>query len=180
MPPVSLKLDDLLAGRHLVEPPRDTLARAVRLAELLPAPSGIGAWLASLVFDSAAQPLPAGVRSGGSDERRLLYELTPEGRDELVRPLRPVRFDLTVRRAEGAKAAFDLIGQLAPPWAGATVSVGAGRAGRAGRSVELRETGELLLRGVPGSGDALRLVVRTKDGAEAIIDVPLPEGGAAQ
>jgi hypothetical protein len=166
-PKKPMPTEQLLAGRFLVEPPRDVLHRAFALKSLLPqAAEGLGAWIVRLVFDSGVQPVPAGVRSGGSSERRLLFEARRSESDP-----EPRQVDLRIRRESGG--GIEILGQCLPPWKAASVEAGSGKAAK---SAEVDEAGEFLLRGVSAKGGpiVLRLVV---DGREMLVidAVPVPD-----
>lgn len=170
--PDSAALERLLSARSLQEPPRDVLHRAIALGALLPSPApSLGEWLVRLVFDSGAQPVPAGLRSGGSAERRLLFEATSAGEPGAVRQV-----DLRLRRESGGDV--EVIGQCLPPLPGTTVEV---RSGRSTRRATLDESGEFLLRRVPGRAEALSLAWTSSDGDEVLLAVdavPVPEDPA--
>ncbi|GAB4221962.1 MAG: hypothetical protein Kow0062_17180 [Acidobacteriota bacterium] len=120
------RLTRLLAGDHLVEPPAGTLRKAIALGARLGErrAGGVVDWICRLVFDSAAQPLPAGVRGTALADRRMLFRLEPgSGATD-----RGCDLDLLVRNADGRRVV--LLGQLLPPVADATVRARAGR-GRA-------------------------------------------------
>ncbi len=154
-----------LAGKHLVEPPAATLHQAIALRSLLPRPeTARRGFLATLLFDSLAAPLPAGVRGSALTERRLLYRL--EGGDG-AREL-----DLLVRSRAGK---VELAGQFLPPIDGGAVAV---RAGRSVRRQALGEAGDFLFRALaaPRAGLALTLEI---DGREAaVIEGIAPASGA--
>jgi hypothetical protein len=159
------RLPDLLQARHLVEPPRDVLHRAVALGERLRQPvrlADAARWLVELVFDSAREPLPVGVRGGGGAERRLLFEARQgDGASHQV--------DLRLRRTAAGR--IDVTGQCLPPWPGARVEAGSGR-----HRADLGEGGEFLLRGLSARGGGLKLVLRLPGkGDLELLDVPLPE-----
>lgn len=144
-----------LKGKHLAEPPAATLHQAIALRSLLPRPeTARRGFLATLLFDSLAAPLPAGVRGSALTERRLLYRL--EGGDG-AREL-----DLLVRSKAGK---VELAGQFLPPIDGAAVAV---RAGRSVRRQALGEAGDFLFRALtaPRAGLALTLEI---DGREAVV-----------
>jgi hypothetical protein len=141
-------LETLLRGSSLQEPPRDVLHRAFALKELLPqaAPSLVD-WLVKLVFDSGLQPVPAGLRSGGSSERRLLFEARTESDPATVRQV-----DVRVRRE--AAGTVEVLGQCLPPWKAAKVEV---KSGRSKKTAEVDEAGEFLLRGLNAKGETFEL-----------------------
>ncbi len=160
------RLAALIKGIHLVEPPPGTIHKALALRSLLPAPgSGPLEWLATLLFDSLAAPLPAGVRGAALAERRLLYRL--DAGDE-VRQL-----DLLVR---GKAGRLEVAGQVLPPLPGATVAV---RSGRSIRRQALGEAGDFLLRGIPlaRAGVTLALEVDGRPAVE-IAGIALSAGSA--
>lgn len=68
------RIEQLAAKESNYAPP-ENLVRLVKLqvAEKRPAELEIGV-LASMIFDSATQPLPMGVRSGTAGTRQILYE----------------------------------------------------------------------------------------------------------
>lgn len=157
----------LLAGRSLREPSRDVLHRAYALKAMLPAPApSFGAWLVELLFDSGMQPAPAGVRSGGSSERRLLYEAAAPDAPDARRQL-----DLRVRREAGGTV--EVLGQCLPPWQVATVEV---RSGRSRKVATIDDAGEFLLRGISAKNSPLVLTL-TVDGRPLLVieSVPLPD-----
>jgi len=139
--------EGLKAG-HLREPQPGVLRRALALGSRPGELAGSGApWWFQLVFDSAAQPLPAGVR-GGSSQRRLLYEARPEEGAEPV-----CQLDVRLRRLHDGR--LELTGQVLPPPSG-PMTVEA-RCGRVRRRQTLRETGEFRLQGLPGGAATVRL-----------------------
>ncbi len=141
-----------LRPAHLVEPPEGVVRRAAALGDgLVPGKVGWLDWLAELLFDSALAPLPAGVRSAGRDERRLLYRLRAScaGADEEAPQL-----DLRIRREPSG--AVELTGQLLPPWPEARVVA---RGGRVRREGALGANGEFLLRSLPARAAHLRLEI---------------------
>ena len=160
-------LPALLKASSLKEPPRAVLHRAYALKSLLPrrAPS-VGEWLMTLLFDSGAQPVPAGLRSGsGSSERRVLYEARCDGQE-------PRQVDLRLRREPAGTV--EIVGQCLPPWQHATV---AARTGRKPGPTDLQDTGEFILRGVAAKGRTLGLTL-TADGQTIVLDgIPLPGDG---
>ena len=122
--------------------------------------------LARLIFDSVAEPLPAGVRGVGGTERRVLYEAAGSGTDESR------QLDLCIRRE--APDSVGVTGQLLPPILGARVEA---RSGRIRRSARLGLGGEFILRGIPASAGSLRLEVRWGDDNGLLVpEVPLPSG----
>lgn len=134
-----------LRGRHLVEPPASTVRRAFALSALLPAASpGFVSRVVALLFDSAAAPLPAGVRSGAAGERRRLYRL---GEGE-------ARLDVRVRREPGG--ALEVAGQVLPPEAAASAVV---VAGRTRHREALGPAGDFLVRGLPARPKSLTLEI---------------------
>lgn len=152
----------LLKGRHLHEPPAGVVRRALALREgLEPARKRIARWLAEIVFDSALQPMPAGVRGGAGTERRLLYQLRES---EGSRP----GAQLDVRFRDQARGGVEVRGQLLPPWPDAEVKASAARASRKTR---LSGDGEFVLRGVPGKRK-IRIEIRRGRAAAVAIDIP--------
>ncbi len=153
-----------LAGRHLVEPPEATVRRAVALRAGLPARAArtpgarraLAQVLSDIVlrFDSAASPLPAGVRRGATGERRLLYGV------------REGQLDLRLRLVPGR--GLELAGQvLPPPPAGASVTV---HAGRTRRAAPLGACGDFLFAGLPAGARSLRLVVVAPGSPDLVVD----------
>ncbi|HEX5736133.1 MAG TPA: zf-HC2 domain-containing protein [Blastocatellia bacterium] len=71
------RVKSVAAADDTIEPPPWVLKRAVRLFEAARARAGVraalGRLVASLVFDSQARPLPAGVRLTETADRQLLY-----------------------------------------------------------------------------------------------------------
>ena len=168
-PPDADELPALLKASRLREPPRDVLHRAVALKALLHPhrrPTA-GAWLMALLFDSGAQPVPAGLRAGsGSTERRILYEARCDG-------LESRQVDLRLRWEPAGT--IEVVGQCLPPWLHATV---AARSGRTAATAELQDTGEFILRGLRAKG-ALALTFHA-DGHAIVLDgIPLPGDGRA-
>lgn len=160
-------LSELLRGARLTEPPDGVFRRAVAAAaELASAGPSAWQWVVSLVFDSAAEPLPAGVRRAGGEERRLLYDAgLPQASAE------PRRFDLRLRREPGG--ALELTGQVAPASPGSVVEVTSGRARRRAR---LGPTGEFLLRGLRATARELSLRLDDPGAGSILLEgVPLPE-----
>jgi hypothetical protein len=158
-------VQDALKGSHLRSPSAGALRKARALgSRLASGPVGGLQWLADLIFDSAAQPLPVGVRSARSGQRRLLYKIqSGSGAAE--------RCELDLRvRCEPA-GTIELTGQLLPPWARAHVEVSAGRTKR---KKALGESGEFVIRGIPARAEALRLEIRGEDGEQLVVqEVPL-------
>lgn len=154
-----------LKGEHLQAPSAGALRRAEALgSRLAPRPASGLRWLTELVFDSAAQPLPVGVRSAAGGQRRLLYEARadPATKDRC-------QLDLRVRREPAGT--IELMGQLLPPWAHARVEA---TAGRTKRKKKLGESGEFVIRGIPARAQALRLEIHGEDGERLIVqEVPL-------
>lgn len=100
----------LLASRVMVEPPEQTLLRAIGLWQERPQGTAAGPALmrriaAALTFDSAmAEPWALGVRATGPAARQMLF--TAEGRD----------IDLRVAtHTVGGKATFKVSGQIFGP-----------------------------------------------------------------
>ena len=148
-----------LRGRSLHEPPEHVLRRAVALAARLPepGPSSVGR-LVALLFDSAAEPLPAGVRGGGLVERRVLFEIRPYEKGRITNQL-----DVRLRREEGG--AVQVTGQLLPPSPGTRLIL---KAARSRRKRELGEQGTFLIRGLPGGTKVV------------LLEIEFPEGGTVQ
>ena len=121
------------------------MAAALELGrQLAPRPS-LGAWLVSLLFDSATQPLPAGVRRGSGADRRLLFELRRA--DAAVG-------QLDVRVEPQQEGGIALVGQaLVDDESDATVTVDADGATQ---QVHLDETGAFIAR---VEGDVKRLTL---------------------
>jgi hypothetical protein len=151
---------EALKGKQLREPQPGVLRKALaigsRLGELAESRSP---WWVALVFDSAAQPLPAGVR-GSSSQRRLLYEARPEEGSEAA-----CQLDLRLRRLGDGK--LELTGQVLPPPLD-PMRVEA-RCGKVCRRKELRKSGEFLLRGLPGSAATVRLTLHDDSGPVLIL-----------
>lgn len=158
-------VQDALKGPHLDSPSAGALRKAKALGSRLASrPAGGLQWLTDLVFDSAAQPLPVGVRSAATGQRRLLYE----GRVDRATTER-CQLDLRVRRE--AAGTIELMGQLLPPWVRARVEATAGRTKRKKR---LGESGEFVIRGIPARAKTLRLEIRGEDGEQLVVrEVPL-------
>jgi hypothetical protein len=155
-------LGRLLRAERLQEPPDGVLRRALALGSQLEPRKGLLERLVELVFDSAAQPLPAGVRGAATAERRLLYRIGGEG-------LETAELDLRLRREAGGTV--ELTGQLLPPRPGREIEV---RAGRRSRKLAAGEAGEFLARNLPG-GAELELVFGDPPGPPLVIrNVPLP------
>ena len=156
----------LLKGEHLHEPPDGVLRQAIALGSQLQPQPGLVERLFELVFDSAAQPLPAGVRGAAAEERRLLFRLAGEGTD-------PAELDLRLRREAGGT--IELTGQLLPPCEGAVAEL---RTGRKTRRVDLGEGGEFLARKLPSS-PALELIIDDGTGRPLRVgELPLPPTGS--
>ncbi len=72
------KVRTIAASDDMIEPPSWVARRAIRLFETRRSQSGLkeklGRLVASLIFDSQAQPAVAGVRSTETMNRQLLYE----------------------------------------------------------------------------------------------------------
>ncbi len=156
---------DALKEPHLQAPSAGALRKAKALGSRLGSrPAGGLQWLADLVFDSAAQPLPVGVRSAATGQRRLLYEVQAGSAAE-----KRYQLDLRVRREPTGP--IELMGQLLPPWVRARVEATAGRTKRKKR---LGESGEFVIRGIPARAEALRLEIRGEDGEQLVVqEVPL-------
>ena len=157
----SVDLVRALRGKHLAEPPSGVLRRAIALGERLePRPRALR-WLVDLLFDSAMQPVPVGVR-GGTSERRLLYKIQDDAET--------CQLDLRVRQEPSGGA--EVVGQLLPPWPGARVEV---RAAKLTKAASLGDSGEFLVRGLPVKAERFRLTIRRPDGTTVVIDsVPVP------
>ena len=154
-----------LKGRHLVEPSRRILAEAIALGgRLAPARKGLVAWIAELLFDSGLAPATAGVRSGAAaSERRLLYHCRTETDGEA---------QVDVRLHAVADGTVEIVGQLLPPWPGASVEA---TSGRAVRQAVLGVNGEFAVAGIPGGNDTIVLTILAKDGNSIVLGgVPMP------
>ncbi len=156
---------EALKGTHLQAPSAGALRKARALGSRLRSrPVGVLQWLAELVFDSAAQPLPVGVRSAATGQRRLLYEARAGAATE-----DRCQLDLRVRREPAGT--IELTGQLLPPWVRARVEA---TAGRTKRKKILGESGEFLMRGIPARAETLRLEILGEDGEQLVLqEVPL-------
>ncbi len=154
---------ETLCGTILARPSPDALRRAVALGRRLPGPAASTAeWRVRLIFDSATEPLPAGVRGHAVAERRLLYRVEPSAGE-------PRQLDLRVRRE--SSESLSVTGQLLPPPLGARVEA---RAGRVRRARGLEASGEFLLRGLPARAREMRLEVHGGDVPPLlVVDVPL-------
>ena len=153
-----------LPARHLHQPPGSTLRKALTLGGQLEPQTSAAAWLVRLLFDSAGQPLPAGVRGASTGQRRLLYEA-------LTQPGSEVQLDLRLRRQRDGS--LEVTGQLLPPWAGARVEASSGRTRR---KLVLGDAGEFVVKRLPARTETLSLKIRAESGDELDIDdVPLPE-----
>ncbi len=155
------RLAALLSGDRLHEPPAGTLRRAIALgARLEERPAGVAAWVARLLFDSAASPLPAGVRGGAGTDRRLLYQLDPaQPGDEAA------QVDLRVRQDAGGT--LEITGQLLPPPAGASVTV---RAGKVSRTTPVGAIGEFAVHGVSARAAKIVLTLDVPGRAPVTLD----------
>ena len=156
---------DALKGHRLQAPSVGALRKARALGSRLGSrPVGGLQWLTDLVFDSAAQPLPVGVRSAATGPRRLLYEARAD-----AATTERCQLDLRVRREPAGT--IELMGQLLPPWVDARVEA---TAGRTKRKKKLGESGEFVIRGIPARAEALRLEIRGEDGEQLVVqEVPL-------
>jgi hypothetical protein len=152
-------LIDLMKGRQLVEPPAATLHRARALRGLLPAPApGAIRWLIERLFDSAASPVPVGVRGAVGQERRVLLQIGPEGA--------PVgQVDLLVRRDRSGRLAIH--GQIVPQVEGLTVSV---RIGQRLSPARLTEVGDFHLDGIRAAASKLAIVLHLPGAEPLVID----------
>jgi len=159
-------LQRLLKGEHLIDPPRNVLRRAQALGAGLGRRRSVVEWIAERLFDSAAEPLPVGVRGSASAERRLLYELRPASGDDA-----PRQMDLRLRREIGGT--IELTGHLLPTFPGARVNVAAARLRR---GAKLNPTGEFMLRGLPAKTGSLRISIDAPGQSPLVVtDVPVPE-----
>jgi hypothetical protein len=155
---------EALPGRHLRMPPAGTLRRALALGGGLKSRPSAASWVVELLFDSAAQPLPAGVRGTGAGHRRLLYQARTTPGEE-------VQLDLRVRREAGGT--FELTGQVLPPWSGGRIVA---RLGKTTRKQPLGDGGEFVVRRLPARAETLTLEISTDAGDELVVpDIPLPE-----
>lgn len=144
------RLAVLLSGDRLHEPPAGTLRRAIALAARLgERPAGLAAWVARLLFDSAASPLPAGLRGGAGNDRRLLYQLDP------ARPGDDAA-QVALRLRRDADGTLEITGQFLPPPAGASVTV---RAGKVSRTGPVGAIGEFAVRGLSARATKIRLTL---------------------
>lgn len=158
---------EALKGRNLAEPSPGAVRRAIALGGQLGGRSatGPGAW-ARLIFDSATQPLPAGVRSAAPAERRLLYELGDAGDDREAAQL-----DLRVHRESTGGGKIEIRGQLLPQRPGATIRA---EVGGYRRRVTLDESGEFLFRGIPGQATSIAIEIDGPEDESVIIPaIPL-------
>jgi len=146
-------VEQALRGRNLHEPPNAAMRRALALGSELASRVRRSHWLVELLFDSAVEPLPAGVR-GSTADRRLLFEAR-SGADEAI----AYQLDLRLKRERGGS--LELTGQLLPPLVGARIEA---RAGRVRRSRTLGDTGEFVLRGLPRGAGSLQVRVEEADG----------------
>jgi hypothetical protein len=154
-----------LGGRHLVEPSRRLLAEAIALGSRLTSPrKGAIAWVAELLFDSGLAPATAGVRSGASaSERRLLYRCRTGAAEE-------AQIDLRLHAA--VDGSVELVGQVLPPWRGASVET---KLGRVRRRTTLGANGEFTLAGLPGGNATMAVAFRARGGSALVLDrVPMP------
>jgi hypothetical protein len=156
---------EALRGRHLQAPSAGALRKAQALGSGLDSrPAGGLQWLADLVFDSAAQPLPVGVRSAAAGQRRLLYEARSDSAAE-----ERCQLDLRVRREPAGT--IELTGQLLPPWVHARVEA---TVGRTRRKKTLGESGEFLMRRIPARAGSIRLEIRGENGEQLVVqELPL-------
>lgn len=146
-------VEKALKGQSLHEPPNAALRKALALgSKLTPRRQG-SLRLVRLLFDSAVEPLPAGVRGSASD-RRLLFEARREDDESAA-----VQLDLRLRCRRGGS--LEVTGQVLPPLVGAKILA---VAGRVRRSKILGDTGEFVLRGLPRGAETLTLQVEEADG----------------
>ena len=151
-----------LKGSHLHEPSQGTLRGVIALGSQLPEKKA-PPWWAVLVFDSAAEPIPVGVRSAGIAERRLLYQLHARaGAEEAC------QVDLRIRREP--RGTVEVTGQLLPPWKDARVEA---TVARTRRKQQLGEAGEFLFRGLPARAPSLRIEIQGGQARLEIREVPL-------
>jgi hypothetical protein len=98
------------------EPPSWVFKRAVRLFEGKPArprlAERIGQAVASLIFDSLAQPVIAGVRSTETTNRQLLYRAGNYSIDLQIAPAEHLRADLIGQILKEGEAAFESVSGL--------------------------------------------------------------------
>ncbi|HHN74072.1 MAG TPA: hypothetical protein ENK10_02460 [Acidobacteria bacterium] len=155
------QLEELLAGRHLHEPPAATVRKAEALAGRLPDPGRSGGWLVELLFDSWESA--TAVRGDVLQlDRRLLYRLVSDGDEREI--------DLRLRRDERGR--LEVAGQVLPP-EGAEQAVAV--VGRRRRQQALGAGGDFLFRGLSAAAPVGLEVVLADGGKIVIESLPLPE-----
>jgi len=139
-----LPIRQLMSRNNLFEPPDGVLRSSFALASRLPeSTKSVLGWMIRCLFDSEASPIPAGVRSGGPAERRVLYEIrSHEGAE-------PSQLDLRLRRE--ARGTTEITGQLLPPPESGSVRIGL--PGKRARTTSFGIDGEFLFRGLASQPD---------------------------
>src|SRR5262249_40513743 len=127
-----------------------TLARRIRQA------------VATLVFDSLARPIPAGVRSTETSTRQLLYRAGDFSVDLQVAPSERSRVDLIGQVLREGEVAFDSVANL---------SVELHDSGKSTRRAMTNEMGEFILDGI--SAGTFDLMIQLPEGSITIPDLPV-------
>lgn len=106
----------IASGDESIEPPLWVFKRAVRIFENKPTRprfvERIGQVVASLIFDSLAQPAIAGVRSTETTNRQLLYRAGDYSIDLQVAPAENLCADLTGQILKEGELAFESVSGL--------------------------------------------------------------------
>ena len=106
----------IAASDESIEPPSWVFKRAVKIFETQKTRPGlierVGQRVASLVFDSLAQPAIAGVRSTETTNRQLLYRADDYSIDLQVAPADHLRADLVGQVLKEGEVAFESVSGL--------------------------------------------------------------------
>lgn len=158
-------VEERLGEIRLEAPSQGALRRAYALgSELERRKRRVFFEVVEMLFDSAAEPAPAGIRGAASRERRMLYEVRPSSGGE-----ESCQLDLRVRREEAGT--LEVVGHLLPSWTAARVEIRSGKACRVGK---LGPEGEFQLGGLPGRAEKLVLEIRGDVDRLHVPDVPVP------
>lgn len=158
----------IAAGDESTEPPSWVFKRAIKIFEgqgnrprLI---ERIGQAVASLVFDSLAQPSVAGVRSTETTNRQLLYRAGNYSIDLQVAPAEHLRADLIGQVLKEGEAAFESVSGL---------RLEVSRRGELVRSTMTDDMGQFKIDGVDYGVYDLRIEV--DDGSITVPGLPLAQ-----